>query len=231
MPTKILFAAIAINLLTSTSLFAVTSCVTCTNASGSCASTGPTCCAPCYSSGGGTVVTGCPDDCPGTLYTQIDGTNIEARCVTSTSILGGSTKKCEYRCMDGYFKYDGGLASINGRPTCNKCPTLNYASCTSDKLVCKDGFYYYTRTGQCATCPSNATCTDGMTFACSAGYYRASTAAIACTQCPYDSMTSRYGTTASTGSTAVSQCYIPESVGFSDDTGEWEYTNKCVYAS
>ena len=128
------------------------SCISCTNSiTGACTTTGPNCCAPCTS--GGTITpTSCPDDCPSTsFFSQVSGTNYEAKCVDSTF----SGKICKYQCIDGYFNYNGGVGNLNGTPTCYKCPTANVQSCTRTKLTCKSGYFHFTRSHNCVACVEN----------------------------------------------------------------------------
>ncbi len=50
-----------------------------------------------------------------------------------------------------------------------------------------------------------------------------------CTRCP--SSGGVYGTTASSGATSITECYIPSGGTFSDDTGSGIYTGNCYYSN
>lgn len=182
MPQKEIFAAIAIQIITCTSAIGLgTDCILCTNMiTGECSTTGPTCCAPCYSATGG-ITTQCPSDCPNSLsFTQVSGTNYEAKCVNKTL---GTGKECQYQCISNYFNYSsGGVIGMGGKPVCYKCPTANVSSCTRTGLTCKTGYYHRTSDHTCALCPSNATCTADN-FNCAKGYYKASSTSTTCTRC------------------------------------------------
>ena len=102
------------------------------------------------------------------------------------------------------------------------------SSCTSYKC---DSGYYGTATSAssgCTKCPLNATCAGGnnSTFVCDKGYYNNGTG---CTRCPASG--GIYGTTANTGATAITECYIPSGSAFSDSTGNGTYTDNCYYTN
>lgn len=105
---------------------------------------------------------------------------------------------------------------LDCQPTGTSC-----SACTSYK--CNSG-YYGTATSAssgCTACPSNATCVGGnnSTFKCNKGYYKNGTS---CSACPFFSIPNNMvqtGTTAGTGATAITECYIPSGNAFADTTG------------
>lgn len=162
--------------------------------------------------GGGDDDPTCPSTCPSsTSWTSTTG-NKEARCDTSSTPNSSNQYKCEYRCKAGY--YNG--SAIVGLTSC-------YA------------------------CPANATCAAGQDPKCNKGYYIENTSSGGgmisgqkkCTQCPtYKTNTPgnpgtgiNYGTTVSTGSDAITDCYEPKGTNHKDDTGWYEITTdqKCFY--
>ena len=102
---------------------------------------------------------------------------------------------------------------------------------------CADG-YYQSMAAQgslpptCTACPDNGVCTADYGLKCNKGFYREQTIGrgtqYICSRCP--SSGGVYGTTASTGATAITQCYLPSGTEFSDDTGSGTYTGNCYYS-
>lgn len=161
------------------------------------------------------------------------------------SFCGYSRTSYQYRCADGYYgKSDDGKSGCttcpaNAEPcaagsetfTCKSgymqtsigCYCPPNATCTSTSFTCNEG--YYKDGSTCAKCPTNATCPAGSTtFTCKKGYYKYGTT---CSRCPKSGTT--YGTTASTGATSATQCYIPKATILTDSTGEYTYTQHCYY--
>lgn len=105
---------------------------------------------------------------------------------------------------------------------------------TTSSLSCATGYYgtpsytYYNGDafGGCVKCPANTATCSGTTFTCAKGYYKNG---FSCTRCP--SSGGVYGTTASTGATSITQCYIPSGTSMSDGTGTYTYTSNCYYSN
>ncbi len=79
---------------------------------------------------------------------------------------------------------------------------------------CNAGYYLSSRS--CKPCPVGT-------------YKSASGTQTSCTTCP--SSGGIAGTTKSTGSTAITQCYLPAGSSSSDSGGKYEYTGDCYYKS
>lgn len=96
----------------------------------------------------------------------------------------------------------------------------------TDKYRCAAGYYGNGTT--CTKCPPNSTSTAGSTTStqckCNMGYYKSGTS---CLRCP--SSGGIVGTTKTTGSTAITQCYIPAGSTDIDSTGVVSYTGDCYY--
>ena len=92
-------------------------------------------------------------------------------------------------------------------------PMVAYAACDTTTVYssCNPGYEMV-----------GTTCT-----ACAKGYYKASTGTSKCERCPPSGGV--YGTTASTASTAKTDCYIPSGTSMSDTTGAYEFTSNCYY--
>lgn len=161
-------------------------------------------------SSGGT----CPANCPYTTswYTGTNTNNRQAKCVQ-----GSTTKYCIYRCKSGY-----------------------YATSFANMVVQGDGMVQMV--GSCAACPTNGTCAAGVEPpVCKANYYRTSTTSgsgfsqtttYKCPACPtYATVSGNVQGSSSSGSTSITQCYIPQGKENDDDTGVYEYTDDCYYKS
>lgn len=157
--------------------------------------------------GGGDDPT-CPSTCPSSTSWKSTTGNKEARCDTSSTPNSSNQYKCEYRCKAGYY---------------NSSAIVGLTSCSA--------------------CPANATCAAGQAPKCNKGYYikNVSSGGLisgkkACEQCPsyrYEGTTvqMRFGTTISTGSDSITDCYEPKGTDHADDTGKYEITTdqKCFY--
>lgn len=103
------------------------------------------------------------------------------------------------------------------------------AECTTYTIqdyTCETGYYgspTSSSTG-CTICPSNATCDGGPTFSCNKGYYKNGNS---CTRCP----STTYSTTASSGATSITSCYIPSNVSITSSVGTYEFINNCYYTN
>lgn len=76
-------------------------------------------------------------------------------------------------------------------PNCSNCNKV-----TGECLACDSGRFL--NDNLCLVCPKNASCSDGKTFKCAAGYY-ATTGATSCSSCPA-------GTFSSAGSAGCTNC-------------------------
>ncbi len=133
-------------------------------------------------------------------------------------------------CTDMTMKGTNGIDIIDRRRVKMDCNT-GKCSCktTSTTYACSAG-YYGTATSSsagCTKCPDNATCAGGnnSTFVCDKVYYKW---VNTCRPCPLSDNGVR-GTTASTGATLITDCYLPAGTAFSDDTGSGIYTSRCYY--
>ena len=109
---------------------------------------------------------------------------------------------------------------------CSLCAQTGYCTCNA-------GYYAkVTYDNNCfsdcdcsGVCPSNSTCTSATSFTCNKGYWKNGSV---CTSCP-PSNYGGYGTTASTGATSISECYLPAGTTSSDTTGTFQFTQKCYF--
>lgn len=130
----------------------------------------------------------------------------------------------------------------------------NTSSDTCEYRCNPDG-YYRTSVGggsamRCAECPSNATCSDGVSVCCNQGHYPVTNVSMApgltgqiteytCPSCPgylrYLSATSPTGmyvpgtTDANLCPTGIGACYIPSGTYSGDIAGRFQVTGKCNY--
>lgn len=113
-------------------------------------------------------------------------------------------------------------------PNCvDTCPCSMVA--TSYHCSCNSGYYANNQgTMLCdclGVCPANSTCNNASFFYCDKGYYKNGSG---CTRCPSSGGT--YGTTASSGATSITSCYIPSGTSGSDSSGSFTYTGNCYYS-
>lgn len=94
-------------------------------------------------------------------------------------------------------------------------PGIVFGACTETKTYssCNAGYGYNSSLKNCALCQQ--------------GYYKATAGATSCTRCP--SSGGVYGTTDSTGSKAITDCYIPAATSISDTSGTYQFTDDCYY--
>ncbi len=115
----------------------------------------------------------------------------------------------------------------------DECPNMydyeTEVNCTTSNLTiysCAPG-YYGTPTSSdsgCTACPSKATCSGDDTFLCDQGYYQSGNS---CKRCPASG--GIYGTTAGTGATAITECYLPANTTMYDGDGYYQMTQNCYY--
>ncbi len=90
----------------------------------------------------------------------------------------------------------------------------------------------YTDTVTCATSASGSnfvSCNRQNSHICAQGYYGSPTLLNkTCTKCP--SSGGIAGTTAGTGATKITECYIPAGTAFSDSAGAGTYSENCYYS-
>lgn len=136
-------------------------------------------------------------------------------------------------CAPGYY----GTANSSGTAGCTKCPSATYGAiatcdggnnstftCGSNSLKVTSGYSI-----GCHTCPSNATCNGGTTFACNKGYYKSGT--YACTKCPAS------GVTGEAGQTSITMCFLyvlqddNANKTWYDTTGNFDINSNCFYST
>lgn len=150
----------------------------------------------------GTSVIPCPDECQSTITWSNTTNNRQARCIYATGT-------CEYRCKANYYN-TGTTTNV----TCATCPA--YATCPVGSglndgeylPVCSRGRYghlqyiiFQGNTYSCPACPSIETA-DGATVT---------------------------GTTASTGATDITECYLQPGFSYRNETGTFTVTSNCYY--
>ncbi len=134
--------------------------------------------------------------------------------------------------------YTGSVGTIGVRTSCASNGQTFSCKCGADTsssaytIKCASGYYgtasYSYSNGHnfsgCTKCPANATCAggNGSGFVCAQGYYKDGNA---CSRCP------SFGTTAGTGSTTKTQCYLPSGTTFSESVGSGTYTANCPYVN
>lgn len=134
---------------------------------------------------------------------------------------------------------------------CAKCPYgSNAAACTED-CCDKTGtsesapdanhIILVTKKENNVTCATSSTgmnlvhCKSTYSCKCEKGYYGSPLASLAgacsgtCTRCPESGGV--YGTTASSGATSRTECYIPTGTSLSDTAGTYQFTENCYYSN
>lgn len=115
----------------------------------------------------------------------------------------------------------------------DQCPDIGdyetEVDCTTVNKItysCAPGYYGKptSYSSGCTVCPSKATCNGGETFSCDKGYYKSGNM---CAQCPASG--GIYGTTAGTGATSITECYLPTNTTMYDGTGYYIMTQNCYY--
>lgn len=103
--------------------------------------------------------------------------------------------------------------------------TCTIANCHGTTVVDMGGGCDKVETQGCVA----TTCKTTTSARCQKGYYgtatlnASNTSCSGCTPCPAS------GTTAETGATAITECYIPSGTTSSDTTGAFKYTENCYY--
>lgn len=135
---------------------------------------------------------------------------------------------------------------------CAKCPyNVNAAACTENccdspgtSTSEPDANHIITITTQTetVTCATSSTgtnlvmCRTTGSCKCEKGYYGSPAYNLlnggctgTCTRCPASGGV--YGTTASSGATSITECYIPTGTSLSDTTGTYQFTGNCYYSN
>lgn len=178
----------------------------------------------------------------GQIYCLEDSSTATSGCNGSTGVQASylTSKYCSnYKGVDGYGTRCVVVACQSGYVV-NDART----ACTSTGYSCGVG-YYGTATGannegctKCTSAPTGAqyTTENSCAWECSSGYYSNGSTST-CTRCPNSStlgwlnseLTSyTYGTTATSGATAITECYLKPGT-FYDSTGTFELTGNCSY--
>lgn len=178
----------------------------------------------------------------GQIYCMGASSSTSANCNQSTGVAASTlaSKYCSnYKGVDGYGTRCVVVACQSGYVV-NDART----ACTSTGYSCGVG-YYGTATGAnnegctaCTSAPTGAqyTTENSCAWECSSGYYSNGSTST-CTRCPNSStlgwlnseLTSyTYGTTATSGATAITECYLKPGT-FYDSTGTFELTGNCSY--
>ncbi|MBQ8474011.1 MAG: hypothetical protein IJ500_04100 [Alphaproteobacteria bacterium] len=178
----------------------------------------------------------------GQIYCLEDSSTATSGCNGSTGVQASylTSKYCSnYKGVDGYGTRCVVVACQSGYVV-NDART----ACTSTGYSCGVG-YYGTATGAnnegctaCTSAPTGAqyTTENSCAWECSSGYYSNGSTST-CTRCPNSStlgwlnseLTSyTYGTTATSGATAITECYLKPGT-FYDSTGTFELTGNCSY--
>lgn len=154
------------------------------------------------------------------------GTMSSPYVLTGCSVGGGGcTSWTEYYTSSGCKTCDNNTRSLASASAAYGHTVTSCEYCESDKLKISKGVAPGVYITACETCPTNGTCNGTTTLTCNKGYYGTST----CARCP--SSSGVYGTTASTGATSVTSCYIPANTTISDSTGKYVFTNNCYYTN
>lgn len=128
----------------------------------------------------------------------------------------------------------GYTGKIAGRTVQTKCNSNGTYSCycgmnSLSNLSCASGYTgtakyeYINGTDYFSGCFKNSSPSDPI-LVCPKGSYKAGTA---CEPCPADNSVN--GTTAGSGTTDISKCYIAAGTSVSDTSGTYTYTNDCYY--
>jgi len=175
------------------------------------------------------------------LYGHAQGLSLEVECVFTcpgvrTFTTTSSCKSVCNNCSGSTTSTStNGVVQTQTKTLTTQCPKVEggTADCSCDNVTsykCASGYYgtATSATSGCTKCPANATCAggNGSTFSCAKGYYKDGTV---CARCP--SSGGIYGTTASTGATSITSCYLPSGTTFSDSTGSGTYTSDCYYVN
>ena len=114
----------------------------------------------------------------------------------------------------------------------SSCTTASICNCRGTTETALTGGLIEIKTKQKSTkCIGNtayAECLSKTSYKCAVGYYGTPTIGNQkCTRCP--SSGGIVGTTAASGSTAITDCYLPSGSSDSDSTGSFTYTTNCYY--
>jgi len=171
----------------------------------------------------------------GAFISASDGANC-GECPAGSYCVGGdATTAVATPCVAGTYQPN------TKQTSCIDAPVGNYVAGTgaTSYTACAMGSYQPTA-GQesCLTCPAGSYCAGtGLTQPsgkCNIGSYSGGGATTAnCTACPATDLTDKDGatvvaTTATTGSTSFSACYVGEEYYFTDTKGTYHYKSDCT---
>lgn len=114
------------------------------------------------------------------------------------------------------------------------CTDSNVCNCTGTTETALSGGVIEIRTKtkkqMCsASYVASARCMTDTTYKCAVGYYGSpSIFNKTCTRCP--AFGDVYGTTASAGAAANTNCYLPAQTTGTDTSGTYTYTSDCYYS-
>ncbi len=179
------------------------------------------------------------------LRTTSTATALTFMCYTTPLCANGSTpdSTCDTicnasSCPSGTPSLPAGYTgSISGRKVQTKCNSNGTYSCycgitSSSNLACASG---YTGTAQYeykngkdyfSGCSKDQGGSLDPILICEKGSYKSGTT---CKPCPADNSVN--GTTAGTGATSATECYIAAGTSVKGITGTYTYTNDCYYTS
>lgn len=160
------------------------------------------------------------------------GTSLSPYVLTGCSNIICMCDRNSYKSSSGCKECENDLWATPDTSTLHTNTSCEY--CATDKLKISKSVAPGVYITACDTCPSNATCDGTTTFKCNVGYYGTAT----CERCPYDmnfmdvnSHGPTFGTTASIGKTAITDCYIPSGNEYYDNTGNFKLTSNCSYTN
>ena len=167
------------------------------------------------------------------------GTSSCNECLAGHSCPGGDKDSATISpCAAGTYQPNTKQASCIDAPVGNyvaETGATGYTACTTGS--------YQPQSGQtsCVECPAGSYCAgtglSAVSGECAIGTYSTGGATSAvCTSCPASDLTDANGnvvsvTTASTGSTSATACFVAKGTEFKDDKGIYRYTDNCDYGN
>lgn len=140
--------------------------------------------------------------CPTATY--CDCASCEIGLLVSNTVQISSTESYTYNSCGG------GLIPMPSGECPDECPDTNWTNVSGKNYQ--------------ARCDNSNSISPTCQYRCKIGYYGTGTS---CTRCPYEN--GIYGTTATLGATAKTECYIPSGTSFSDSTGSGIYSGNSYY--